>query len=160
MLRLSIIGALACILALFPGQAMAQAKVTYSAYEGPEVIKTGEGGTRITKNGIDYWTSGTPPKRYKVIGMVQDKRDEMWDGGHAIGSPNIAGKVKKAGGDAVIIQSQEEAGKSGSIGTGLWGGMFIGGSSKTITVMLVVKYLPDASGPSSTEGTKATEKPR
>lgn len=144
MLRHWIIATLVCLMAMLPAQVMAQAKVTFSAYEGPEVIKAGEGGTKVTKNGIDYWTSGTPPKKYQVIGMVQDKRDEMWDGGHAIGSPNIANKVKKAGGDAVIIQSQDEAGKNGSFGTGLWGGMFMGGGSKTITVMLVVKYLPEA----------------
>ena len=65
---------------LISAPAFADAKITFSAYEGPPVIETGEGGTRIQKNGIDYWTSGTPPRRYQVIGMVQDKRDEEWDG--------------------------------------------------------------------------------
>ena len=123
---------------------LSQAKIDFSAYEGPPVIRTGEGGTRVQRNGIDYWTSGTPPRRYQVIGMISDKRDEQMDGGHAIGSPNIAGKVKRAGGDAVIVQNQEEAGKSaggGFFGNG-YGFMGMGGS-KTITTMLVVKYLPD-----------------
>lgn len=65
-------------LILTSAPALAGAKITYSAYEGPASVKTGEGGTKITKNGIDYWTSGTPPRQYEVIGMVQDRRDEAW----------------------------------------------------------------------------------
>lgn len=72
------------------------------------------------------------------------KRDEFWDGGQAVGSPSIAKKVKTAGGNAVIMQSQEEAGKSGGFGSGdafyAWS---MSGGSKTITRMLVVRYLPD-----------------
>lgn len=138
------LAALAMLTAALPSVAHAGAKITFSAYEGPPVIHTGEGGTRIQKNEIDYWTSGTPPRRYQVIGMVQDKRDEEWDGGHAIGSPSIADKVKKAGGNAVIIQSQEEAGKSGGAGyAGNGFGFLALGGSKTVTSMIVVKYLPD-----------------
>ncbi|MFM7029073.1 MAG: hypothetical protein ACKOXK_10420 [Chakrabartia sp.] len=132
--------------------AFAQAKIDFAAYEGPPKIVEGEGGTKITKNGIDYWTTGTPPRRYQVIGFVQDKRDESWDGGQAIGSPNIAGKVKKAGGDAVIVESQEEAGKLGGGGAAnQFFGFFATGGSKTITRMLVVKYLPETPPSSSFE---------
>ncbi|MCZ8018641.1 hypothetical protein [Novosphingobium sp.] len=42
----------------------AGAKIEFSEYSGPELIERGEGGTKITKNGIDYWTSGKPPRRY------------------------------------------------------------------------------------------------
>ena len=64
--------------------------------------------------------------------------------GHAICSPSIARTVKKAGGDAVIIQSEEEAGKTGGYGSASpYFGFLMSGGSKTITVMLVVKYLPD-----------------
>lgn len=124
--------------------ALAGAKIDFAAYEGPPKIVQGEGGTKITKNGIDYWTTGTPPRRYQLIGFVQDKRDEDWDGGQAVGSPGVARKVKKAGGDAVIIESQEEAGKGGGAGygTGLFGILAMGGS-KTITRMLVIRYMPD-----------------
>ncbi len=123
--------------------ALAGAKIDFAIYEGQPKIAIGEGGTKMTKNGIDYWTTGTPPRRYQIIGFVQDKRDELMDSGHAIGSPNIAAKVKRAGGDAVIVESQEEAGKTGGYGsaTGFFGFLAMGGS-KTITRMLVVKYLP------------------
>lgn len=144
MIRLAIAAA---ALLIAPSAAFAQAKIDFATYEGPPQIQVGTGGTKITKNGIDYWTTGTPPRRYQIIGFVQDKRDETWDGGHAVGSPNIAKKVRKAGGDAVVIQSQDEAGKAGSYGTGLLGGLFMGGGSKTVTRMLVIRYLPDAPAP-------------
>jgi hypothetical protein len=140
---------LALALALASVSSPARAETTYSAYEGPAVVKTGEGGTKIAKNGIDYWTSGTPPRRYQVIGMVQDKRYETPWRGHAIGSPSIAEKVKKAGGDAIIMQAQEEAGSGGGYGSGNGSFAFMAmAGSKTISTMLVVKYLPDEPAPS------------
>ncbi|MCX7267145.1 MAG: hypothetical protein NTU75_01245, partial [Sphingomonadales bacterium] len=121
--------------------AFAQAKIDFAIYEGPPKVATGEGGTKITKNGIDYWTTGTPPRRYQIIGFVQDRRDELMDGGHAIGSPSIASKVKRAGGNAVIVESQEEVGKTGGVGSAspLFGFLAMGGS-KSVTRMLVIKY--------------------
>lgn len=123
-----------------PTVAMAGAKVQFSAYEGPESIKVGTGGTKITKNGVDYWTSGSPPRRYQIIGMITDKRDEEWDGGHAVGSPKVARLVLQAGGDAVIISSQTEGGSGGGAG---FGGMFALGGSKTLTTMTAIKYLAE-----------------
>lgn len=130
-----------------PTPLRAQAKIDLSEYDGPAMIATGTGGTKITKHGIDYWTSGTPPRRYQVIGLISDKRDETWDGGHAIGSPKVASKVKEAGGDAVILRSQDEAGSTG--GSGFWG-IFAMGGSKTITQMAVIRYLPDEPVPAPT----------
>lgn len=128
--------------------ALANAKIEFSAYEGAPVIETGQGGTKVTKNGIDYWTSGRPPRRYQVIGLVTDKRDEEWDGGRAVGSPSIARKVKQAGGDAVILQSQQESGSGGGYGAvGNQFGFLAMGGSKTVTAMLAVKYLSDETQP-------------
>lgn len=118
---------------------MAQAITEIAIYEGAPQFATGTGGTKVTRNGIDYWTTGTPPRRYQIIGEVTDKRDEKSDGGHAIGSPSIARKVKKAGGDAVIMQSQTERGNPSS--GGLFG-LLVTGGVKTMTTMTVIKYLP------------------
>ena len=132
---------------LFAVPALAQSKTDFAAYEGPPQIVEGTGGTKITKHEIDYWTTGTPPRRYQVIGYIQDKRDEDWDGGHAVGSPKIAKQVKQAHGDAVIFLSQEESGQHGSMGTGMLGGLFLGGGSKTVSRMLVIRYLPAEAPP-------------
>jgi hypothetical protein len=76
----------------------------------------------------------------------------FWDGGHAIGSPSIADKVRTAGGDAVIILSDDEASHGGGFiatsggangGLGWLFGLGMLGGSKTITRMIVIKYLPD-----------------
>ena len=138
----------AVAISLISAPAVAGAKITFSGYEGPPLIETGRGGTKIAKNGIDYWTSGSPPRRYQVIGIIEDKRDETWDGGHAIGSPTVAKKVKAAGGDAVIMTAQDEAGQGGGAGIAGTGFGFLGmGGSKTITKMTVIKYLLDAPSP-------------
>lgn len=127
-------------LGLLAVPALAQAKIDFAGYEGPEIIEAGQGGTKIARHGIDYWTSGKPPRRYQVIGRISDRRSEEWDGGHAIGSPSIARKVKKAGGSAVILIDQNDVAQ-GSTGFGSWGSFFAMGSSKTTTTFAVVKYL-------------------
>jgi hypothetical protein len=134
-----------------PGHSHAQARAVYSKYEGKEIIKTGEGGSRTTKHGIDYWTSGEPPRKFQLIGTIQDKRDEQMDGGHAVGSPGIAKKVKEAGGDAVIIESEEEQGKGAGAGFGTkLFGLLLSGGSKTVTKMLVIKYISDEGSTNAT----------
>lgn len=117
----------------------AQAGVKFAAYEGPDAIQTGQGGTKITKNGIDYWTTGTPPRRYQILGVLTDRRYEDW-GVLAVGSPGIAKMTLRLGGDAVIMVDQRD--KSGGayvIGTGA--SIFGGEDVKTITNMQVIKYL-------------------
>lgn len=134
--------ALAAMVAATPSQA--QAKIEYAAYEGPDVIKTGTGGTKVSKHGIDFWVTGEPPRRYRVIGSVSDRRSEEWDGGHAIGSRTVAKKVKAAGGTAVILVDQKDLGTGGaSIGSGTssFGFLFGFGTSKTTTNFVVVRYL-------------------
>ncbi|KKW92691.1 hypothetical protein [Sphingobium chungbukense] len=133
---------LAALLLSMPSAAFAGAKIQFSAYEGPERVQNGDGGTKLRKNDIDWWTTGTPPRKYQVIGFISDKRDENWDGGHAIGSPAVAKQVLAAGGDAVIVLAQDEAGATGGAGSGaILGGFFAMGGSKTQTKMLVVKYI-------------------
>lgn len=134
------------IAALTPSVLHAQAKIDFAVFEGPIDIRKGDGGTKITKNGIDYWTSGTPPRRYQIIGRISDRRSEEWDGGHAVGSPSIARKVLKAGGNAVILLDQQDVGTGGGgFGnlSGGWGSFFSVGTSKTTTVFVVVKYLDE-----------------
>jgi hypothetical protein len=125
-------------LVLLASPAHAGASIDFAPYDGPEIIEVGTGGTKVTKNGIDYWTSGTPPRRYRVIGQVRDKRDEEWDGGRAIGSPRIARIVIRAGGDAVILNAEAPAGQTGGAGVGK---VFALGGSKTLTTFVAVRYL-------------------
>lgn len=139
-----LIPAIALLTGASSAPALAQAKIDFAEYSGTPIIETGEGGTKIAKNGIDYWTSGKPPRRYQVIGRITDRRSEEWDGGHAVGSPTVAKKVKQAGGSAVIMLEQNDVGAGTSGGgsvAGGWGSFFSMGGTKTTTTFIVVKYL-------------------
>ncbi len=35
----------------------------------------GSGGTKITTDGVDFWTSGNPPRAYLVLGVLMDSED-------------------------------------------------------------------------------------
>ncbi|KQX18134.1 hypothetical protein ASD39_18020 [Sphingomonas sp. Root50] len=112
------------------------AKQTFTAYEGKEQIIEAGGGTRVTKDGVDFWTSGTPTKRSKVIGRLMDRRGTGAFHGDAVGSKRIAQIVKEAGGDAVIIAGQRQD-QNGYIFTG---NMAVA-AKKQFTEMVVLKYL-------------------
>ena len=126
------------------------AREHFQSYEGRDAIQEGQGGTRLKQNGIDYWTSGNPPRRYQILGLLIDKRGMGRIAGDALGSASIAQAVKDKGGDAVIFLGEQDK-VQGSVGSGFasggrgWGSGF--GVSATFgdreTAMQVVKYLPD-----------------
>ena len=126
----------------------ALAKQEYAAYEGADAIRTGAGGSRISKNGIDYWTTGTPPLRYQILGILTDARKNRLLDGNVIGSKSVAKIVKSAGGDAVIVAGSETK-DWGTIGTtnGFVSGSTYSGNfnaisiTRTTTQLVVLKYL-------------------
>jgi hypothetical protein len=96
------------ILALcFPALALAQ---EFSAFEGKAKIYEGEGGTRKTVDGIDFWDNGAPPRKFQLIGFITDSRYESgWWGALAMDNleSDVAEVAKDAGGDAVIAVRSE-----------------------------------------------------
>lgn len=80
------------------------ANTQYKEFIGGKVL-VGNGGTREVVNGIDIWENGTPPSRYKVIGIIEDER---------LNGPihkasrlsDLADEAKTHGGDGLIILSQ------------------------------------------------------
>jgi len=79
----------------------------FQAYQGGNNVFKGEGGTVIKEEGIDIWTSGTPPCEYKVIGVVNDTRNSSLVAGWTI-KGDIAEAVRKNGGDAAILTDMKE----------------------------------------------------
>lgn len=67
---------------------------------GGEVV--GTGGARQIVDGVDIWEEGTPPVKYKVIGIIDDNRSNG-PIHRAQRLPSIAKAVKEHGGDAAII---------------------------------------------------------
>ncbi len=84
---------------------------TFEFYYSDSSIHVGTGGTRVTANGIDYWTHGQPPKRFRIIGAIFVIRGTAHMAlysamdGKFIGSPKVAKLCKDNGGDAVIVDS-------------------------------------------------------
>ena len=112
----------------------------FAAYEGPASIQLGAGGTKITANGIDYWTTGTPPRRYQVLGVLTDARKDRRSDGHVVGSKSVARRTIDAGGNAVIFDeaTSKLSGVGGYVGSGFFAGRTI---NRTTTQLMVVKYV-------------------
>lgn len=72
----------------------------YSSYEGSPIY-TGSGGAKKVIDGVDIWESGSPPRRYRVIGMVKDSRGAGVIMGNGYGA--MAAQARAHGGDAIII---------------------------------------------------------
>jgi hypothetical protein len=129
----------------------AQAKPQFAAYEGQDSIQTGRGGTRVTRNGMDFWTTGAPSRRYRITGVITDKKclgTKLC--GDPINRPAIAEAAKAGGGDGVIVlgKSNDTRGMVGSASaySGPHATDGFGWSSAVVdyaATMLVIKYLPE-----------------
>lgn len=117
----------------------AMAGADFAAYEGKGAISEGQGGTKIEKDGVEFWTTGAPPHRYQVLGMLSDTRGTGLFSGAAVGDSGVAKRVLSLGGNAVIVLGKDTQIKGGMINA--YGQMMI--ARRATTQMLVVKYLPD-----------------
>ena len=74
--------------------------------EGKRAVQEGEGGAKKTVEGIDFWSEGAPPKKFKILGFINDRRHKSGLVG-MISMSNLESSVaevaKKNGGEAVIL---------------------------------------------------------
>jgi hypothetical protein len=79
------------------------AQTEYYTYSGSPVM-IGTGGASKNVNGIDLWITGTPPRKFQVIGYITDSR---FGGPIAMAGRNagMAAEAKRAGGDGLIMSS-------------------------------------------------------
>jgi hypothetical protein len=96
-----------CALVLAAISLVGCASTDYQQVEssGP-LVGQGQWGTRKVVNGVDIWTSGAPPRKYRVLGVINDTRGAgvVPMAGYYSG---IAAKVKQYGGDAAIEMSSQ-----------------------------------------------------
>lgn len=83
------------------------ATVNYQPYEGNAVRPGGVGGTKLVVEGVDFWSNGTPPRPYVILGVVDGAYEHGGDATAAIRS-KVAAEAKKRGGDAVILMSSTD----------------------------------------------------
>lgn len=127
------------------------ATTEYKGFEGRNNIIEGKGGTKIVVDGMDIWDNGDPPRKFKVLGIVDDERP-----GGLIPMSQLRGdvvkKAREVGGDAIIqLNSQSQiAGyyTSGSVSADAYGKSATAyGSSTTMPVrrnvakFAVIKYV-------------------
>lgn len=99
----------------------------YAAYEGPVV--QGSGGAKRSVGGVDVWSDGAPPRRYRIIGILSDNTNQ-------VGSPveRAVAHAKRVGGDAVVLVDSKDR----------LAGMDKRGNTKydTLVKYAVIKYVP------------------
>jgi hypothetical protein len=79
-------------------------------FEGRNTWEEGNGGEKKVVDGIDFWLSGAPPRKFKLLGYINDKRHKTG----LVGMVRMAGlesavakQAKDNGGDAVILIASE-----------------------------------------------------
>ena len=118
----------------------------YSTFEGGGVIE-GTGGTKKTVEGVDIWDNGSPPRKYKIIGIIDDDRPDSLIS-RSMQNKALVKKAKEAGGDAIImVESKSEVVGSTNSGSAQIYGDNINyqGSSTAVrrktTKVAVIKYV-------------------
>jgi len=95
------------IIALVCTMNAAQAQ-EFLAYEGKNTHQEGEGGTKKVVDGIEFWADGAPPRQFKLLGYITDRRHKTGLIGVASMSrldSDVAKVARSNGGDAVILLS-------------------------------------------------------
>lgn len=93
------------------------AQTNYQVYEGRTAqIIEGQGGTKEVIDGYEIWDNGDPPRRYQVLGVATVEDFDNVFGNQRLRSA-IVDEIKKAGGDAAIVQDGWSQGQGMAVGT-------------------------------------------
>jgi hypothetical protein len=140
-MRKSILSALAILAIAASAPAMARGR--FIAYEGDSARHTGTGGTSIARDGVEFWTSGSPAHRFEILGTLMDERSSSVTSRDSVGSSSLARQARSLGGDGLILASRRD--RRDGFGAGWSGGDTIGlrapATSYTTTTFVVVRYL-------------------
>jgi hypothetical protein len=119
----------------------------FAAYEGSTNVFKGQGGTKVTSDGVDFWTTGSPPRNYQVLGILTDQRRDQHFAASSFGS-DVAAEAKRVGDNAVVILDEgKEFVGTYSTASATVSGRFASGSGigvavrDKITRLLVIKYV-------------------
>lgn len=118
------------------------ANVEFQKYEGrSDKVIEGQGGTRESIDGIDLWSTGTPPRKYQVIGVISVEDFDNPMGRSRIQSALVE-KIKEQKGDAGILIDQYGGGQMTGFSVSSKGTITPGfGYGKKQVRYEVVKYL-------------------
>jgi len=77
------------------------ATTEYKPYDAKDNLFEGRGGTKVVVDGMEIWDNGDPPRKFKVLGIIDDERP----GGVIPMSQlrsDMVKKAREAGGDALV----------------------------------------------------------
>ena len=116
--------------------ALGCATTDFQAYEGKNNFYEGDGGTKVVVDGIDFWANGTPPRKYRILGVVSSEIGSGV-GDEAIIRASVAAEVKRQGGDAAI-QLNSSSSLSGVVNVSP--GIFLTANVKNMKFS-IIKYI-------------------
>lgn len=127
------------------------ATTEYKAFEGKGNVIDGQGGTKVVVDGMEIWDNGEPPRKFKVLGIIDDERPAGLIPMSQLRSDMVK-KAREAGGDAIIqLNSQSQIASyytSGSASASVYGNSATAyGSSITMPIRrniakyAVIKYI-------------------
>jgi len=77
----------------------------YFPYSGSGQF-VGNGGAALRMNGVDLWINGSPPRKFYVVGYIEDVRPGG-PGPMSMRNYRLTEKAHAAGGDAVLVLSDQ-----------------------------------------------------
>ncbi|MGZ4997219.1 MAG: hypothetical protein ACXV8J_05215 [Methylobacter sp.] len=80
------------------------ATTEYKVFEGSRVgVMEGKGGSKVVVNGMEIWDAGEPPRKFKILGFIDDNRKAGWWGEDTTSvREDVVEKARGTGGDALV----------------------------------------------------------
>src|SRR5262245_20208978 len=77
------------------------ATTNFTEYHDQNIME-GKGGTVRVIEGIDFWEKGEPDRKYRILGVISDSRDEGLSF-QFLKDEDVALAARQHGGDAVML---------------------------------------------------------
>lgn len=113
----------------------------YEGRAGADIVE-GEGGTKEKLDSYELWGSGTPPRRYKILGMVEIEDFDNFLGRGRIRDALVA-QLKEANADAAINLDSSGGGQAVGMAFSNKGAVSTSaGFGKISKRYLLIQYVP------------------
>jgi hypothetical protein len=127
------------LIAIAAAVTLSSCATSYYTYSGSGVL-VGQGGASTMVNGVELWITGSPPRKFQIIGYIEDTRP----GGPipmAMRNSQVAAKARAQGGDGVIFNSDssEYMGSVSSSNATVWSNGYYGGVSSFGATVPIIK---------------------
>src|SRR5712692_1940434 len=80
------------------------ATTEYKPYEAKNNVFEGKGGTKVIVDGMELWDNGDPPRKFKVLGIIDDQRP-----GGVIPMSQLRSDIVKKAREAVVMRLSNSA---------------------------------------------------